>query len=135
MKYSKTDLDPARARLLDLLPPGTRVYVKLNHTARSGMFRVLDLFTIHGGELIRITHDVCILLEESYNSRHEGLPAHGCGMDMGFDAVYRLGRALYPDGFTCPGETCRSNDHVNGDRSRSPHLHTSGGYALHHTWI
>lgn len=135
MKYSKSDLDAARARLLDLLPPGTRVYVKLNHVSRSGMFRVLDLFTIHDGELIRITYDVCILLGKSYNSRHEGFSIYGCGMDKGYEAVYWLGHALYPDGFTCPGETCRSNDHVNGDRSRSPHHHTSGGYALYHTWI
>lgn len=135
MKYSEKDRAHARETLLRLCPPGTRVLTKLNHVSRSGMFRVLDLFTIHDGELIRVTHDACILLGESYNSRHEGLPAHGCGMDMGFDAVYQLGHALYPDGFTCPGEACPSNDHANGDRSRSPHLHTSGGRALYHSWI
>jgi hypothetical protein len=37
---------------------------------------------------------------------------------------------LWPDGWTCIGEKCPSNDHFNGDRNYEPHLHKSGAYAI-----
>jgi len=46
----------------------------------------------------------------------EGITVDGAGMDMGFDLVYRLGSALWPDGYQCSGAGCGSNDHVNGTR-------------------
>jgi len=46
----------------------------------------------------------------------DGITADGAGMDMGFDLVYRLGHALWPDGYQCSGAGCGSNDHVNGTR-------------------
>ena len=35
----------------------------------------------------------------------------------------------------CIGAGCPSNDHINGDRNHTPHLHESGGYALRQRWI
>jgi hypothetical protein len=61
----------------------------------------------------------------------------GCGMDMGFEIAYRLGHALYPDGFRCTGKHCPSNDHANGqpcDVKPRP-VHIDGGYALSHRWL
>jgi hypothetical protein len=56
----------------------------------------------------------------------------GAGMDMGFALVYNLSRSLYPNGFDCIGESCPSNDHVNGyNRSH----HADGGYALQQSWL
>ena len=65
----------------------------------------------------------------------------GCGMDMGFELVYNLGYALWPNGYTCTGDSkefgkrCRSNEHSNGDRNYQPHHHTDGGYAFRQEWI
>jgi hypothetical protein len=45
--------------------------------------------------------------------KHDGIKIGGCGMDMGFQLVYQLSRALYPE-YACLGKgTCPSNYHVN----------------------
>jgi len=64
-----------------------------------------------------------------------GVKRTGAGMDMGFDLVYCLSSALWPQGFECAGERCNSNDHTNGDRDRGPHRHQDGGYALRQEWV
>jgi hypothetical protein len=83
-----------------------------------------------------------------YNRADDGgLKVSGVGMDMGFSVVYDLSSYLFDKGFMCTGERkideqgnrvkdwCPSNDHVNGDRDYTPHLHTSGGYALKQKWL
>jgi hypothetical protein len=42
-------------------------------------------------------------------------------MDMGFHMVHTLELVLYPTGFGCIGEDCRSSAHFNGERDRTPH--------------
>jgi hypothetical protein len=51
-------------------------------------------------------------------------------MDVTFELVYNLSSVLYRDNYICLGENCRSNDHVNGDKDRTPHKHSDGGYLL-----
>jgi hypothetical protein len=69
----------------------------------------------------------------------EALKISGCGMDVGFEAIYDLGRALYPDGFRCSGNNCVSNDHMNGDpkgyTQDETHIHSNGGYAFRQRWL
>ena len=68
--------------------------------------------------------------------KRDGLIVGGCGMDMGFEIVYNLGRTLWPDGAPCVGEKCQSNDHHNGDWDYTAgKLHRDGGYALKHQWL
>lgn len=52
-----------------------------------------------------------------------GLKVGGCGMDMGFHVVYRLGSTMWPEGTSKP----------HGTRNGEPD--TDGGYALKHEWI
>lgn len=67
-------------------------------------------------------------------------------MDMAFAVVTTLSHYLYPDGFECIGQSelqgirghgCPANDHMNGDRDYSPHMHSkgAGAYAIRHEWI
>lgn len=59
---------------------------------------------------------------------NHAIKCHGCGMDMGFDLVYTLGRCLYPKGFKLPkGKRGR-----NGDKSG---FDNDGGYALNQIWL
>ena len=113
----------ARDNLLTMLKPGDTVYTRLNHVARSGMMRVIDLFIIRDNEPQRITWSVCEALGDNYNRKHEGLKMTGCGMDMGFEAVYQLGYALWPNGTDTP----------HGTRNGEPD--SCGGYALKHRWM
>ena len=84
-------------------------------------------------EPIEITYSVGIALGYRYDG--QGVAISGAGMDMGFELVYQLGSALWPQGFECPGVGCRANDHTNGDRDYSPHHHHDGGYALRQVWL
>ena len=121
----------AVARLRELLPPGTTVYTILRHRARSGMSRNISLI---GPDNFDITYLVAVALDEK-RANDGGIRVGGCGMDAGFSLVYNLSITLYQGRFECIGESCRSNDHSNGDRDRTPHQHTDGGYALRHAWL
>jgi hypothetical protein len=82
----------------------------------------------------RIDHFAATVMEHRIGS-HDGIVVRGCGMDMGFHLVYNLSSILFADSFTCIGPGCPSNDHSNGDKDYTPHLHTDAGYALRSAWI
>lgn len=126
----------AREELRALLPPGSTVYTVLRHVSRSGMTRDLDLYVMENGEPRRITWSACKATGITYNGRAGAMRVEGCGMDMGFHAVYTLSHYLYPQGFECIGAECPSNDHSNNPREDYRGVvHASGGYALEHRWL
>lgn len=145
MKYTKEQIADATERLHALIKPGDKVYTILRQVARSGMSRHISVMLIRrvptgeiaekwNGEPRDITGLVALALQERV-ADDGGLIMSGCGMDMGFETVYRIGTALWPDGFECVGDGCHSNDHFNGDRDYTPHHHTDGGYALRQSWL
>lgn len=139
MKITAQDRDAAKDALRELVPPGTTVYTILRHVSRSGMSRRIDLYVIQDGES-RWLSGYYKTAEGITNRKYEAITVQGCGMDMGYHLVYNLSRMLYPDGFTCVGDgspstCCPSNDHSNGDRDHTPHLHRDGGYALRQRWL
>jgi hypothetical protein len=99
------------------------IYTRCNHTARSGMYRCIDVFIIRKNQPLRITWLVAKALGDKFDERHEGIGVGGCGMDFGFALVYNLGRALWPKGTAKPHGT------RNGEPDRD------GGYALRHEWL
>lgn len=117
--------DYCRAKLLDLIVPNTTVYTVLRHCSASGMQRRISLFVVEGGA-VRTIRKIDVLAADLLRVKltaKEGIPTTGCGMDMGFELVYRLGSALWPDG------TPEPHGHRNGL------LDNSGGYALRHEWL
>lgn len=118
------------ANYLRTLEPGQRVYAMITRVARSGMSRCIRIFTLDDGRMNEITHMVARACGWPMTA-NDGLRVGGCGMDMRFHVVYTLGRVLFPNGYECAGaDKCRSNDHSNGDRVYTPHLHRDGGYAF-----
>ena len=109
--------------LRSVLKPGTEVFTQLRHVSKSGMTRWLDVYTVIDGSIRNITWDVCAAADFTFCSRRHALKIEGCGMDMGFSAVYSLGRALYPQGTDSP----------HGMRNGEPD--TDGGYALRQRWL
>jgi hypothetical protein len=157
LKYTKEQVAQATEYLHEYLKPGDKVYTILRQVSRSGMSRhISTVINTKDGGNYDITYLVARLLGER---RHDdgGMVVGGCGMDMGFETVYRLGYALWPDGFACIGEKCRSNDHSNGmprftqytaetcpgrpcsnecDHKGIPQVtHKDGGYALRQEWL
>jgi hypothetical protein len=127
-KYTQQEQAEARAYLLEILKPGSTVYTVCTHVAASGMSRVLELLVALQDEngkpyIRRITWLACKAAGFSWSKAHEGLRIGGCGMDMGFHAVYCLGRSLWPDGTPEP----------HGKRNGEPD--SDGGYALRQVWL
>jgi hypothetical protein len=150
----------AKAKLRAWLKPGDTVYTILRHVSRSGMQRHISVVLIRpDGTILHPNHATAAAIGARLNKPGTGYDAvirSGCGMDMGYDTVYNLSAALFPQGFGCIGEGCPSNDHSNGDRDYTPHnaalvaelqaagvgidlganhWHKDGGYALRHRWL
>jgi hypothetical protein len=116
------------ANLRKWLKPGDTVYTILESRAASGMsrwIRVLIPYVNETGEIgfIHPNYAVSIVLNLRRDGNHEGVMMQGCGMDMGYEIVYRLGKALWPEGTPEP----------HGSRNGSPD--SDGGYALKHRWL
>ena len=139
MKKQDQERQDAINTLRKIVKPGDTVYTALRSVAKSGMSRTLDVYVIVDGEPRWITGLVGKAIGTPQSRKDwensNGLRVHGCGMDAGFEVIYNLSYYLYPDGFTCVGERCPSNEHSNGDRDYTPHHHKEAGYALRHRWM
>lgn len=120
MATSKSQRNESLARLHEILKPGDTVHTVLRHVSASGMTRHISVIA---GECNDITWYVMHALGERRSDKTGGLVIGGCGMDMGFQVVYNLGYALWPDGTPEP----------HGTRNGEPD--TCGGYALKHRWL
>ena len=112
-RATKQEKTEALADLRKILQPGDKIFTRLNHVSASGMTRWLDLFVIRDNEPLRLTWFAAAATDHIYCDSRESLKIEGCGMDMGFSAVYSLGHALWPNG-------------VDGSDS---------GYALKQQWL
>ena len=122
-RATKRERAEAIADLRKTLKPGDVIFTSLNHVSASGMTRWLDLFVIRDNEPLRLTWSAAAATDHTYCDRRHSLKIEGCGMDMGFSAVYQLGHAIWPDGTDSP----------HGTRNGEPD--TDGGYALKQRWL
>lgn len=112
----------AISTLHSMIQPNDTIYTKLDHVSRSGMMRHISLYIIHDGRIFNITH----WAERALNMRQAddgGIKIGGCGSDMGFELVYALGYAMWPE----------STDKPHGTRNGEPD--SNGGYAFKHQWL
>jgi hypothetical protein len=130
MNSKKIDHVNAITELRKKLKPGSRVYVKCEHSSRSGMYHVIKVYITEAGEIVEISPMVARAIGARYDRNHYGVGVSGCGFDSRHEVAYNLGYYLFPKGYTCPGKNCPSCDHANGDRNYRRHHHTDGGYAL-----
>lgn len=149
---TKTQQTEAIETLRGIISAGDRVYTVLRHRSSSGMTRWLDLYVMKNNEPRCITWLASKALEWTYDPKRDAVKVSGCGMDMGFHAVYCLGRRLFPEGFGIEGEDAlgrkvrpltpakaakavekgfrfygRNGDSTGWDRD--------GGYALRQEWM
>jgi hypothetical protein len=103
----------AAANLHGTLSPGNRVYTVLRHVSASGMSRNIDVYVFRDNRPVYLTGAVANLLDAK-RAKDNSIQISGCGTDMGFEIVYRLSRALYPNG---------------SDAEKD------GGYVLKHEWL
>lgn len=76
-------------------------YVIARHVSRSGMSRTLSVhyFDTKAGRLHCLNYAASLLLGLPLDRRNDGVKIAGCGMDMGFEIVYRLSNIAHDDGY------------------------------------
>lgn len=114
-----------REQLLATLKPGDTILCILRHVSRSGMSRRIDFYARDPSSdsgLLYLTQQFAWLLDEKV-SHSGGMIVGGCGMDMGFHIVYKVGATLWRKGTPSP----------HGTRNGEPD--SEGGYALKYRWI
>lgn len=110
--------------LRTLFKPGTRVATTLAKVSSSGMRRAIKVLAVNeSGEIIDVSWAVATVVGRLFDRKNGGVICNGCGMDMGFDLVYAMGRSLWPEGTPEPHST------RNGDPDRD------GGYAIKQYWV
>jgi hypothetical protein len=97
-RCTETERNESLIWLREHVPSGTRVYTILRHVSRSGMQREIGLVVFRPEDAYARHpnfHAARVLGERL--GKASGVIVHGCGMDMGFDLVYRLGRSVHGD--------------------------------------
>jgi len=125
MKHTKEETAQAREFLLSHLTPGDTVYTIIRNVSRSGMSREIGIVIKSGDQFFHPNYHTSVLLDLPLGKR-DGVKISGCGMDMGFEIVYQLGRKLFPKGFKVDGRG-RNGDTSGWDKD--------GGYALKQQWL
>ena len=98
--------DEAIERLREWIKPGDTVYTILRHVSRSGMQREVSLKLFKDRELpYHLDGNVAAALGNRIG-KHDGVIVSGCGMDVGFELVYNLGRVLFPGGVSAQCTRC-----------------------------
>lgn len=115
--------EQCKEQLRKILKPGQTVYCVLRKVSSSGMRRLISLLIVEGGEITCIDYWASKAMGRPCKGNGDGITVNGCGMDMGFELVYSLGRSLWPDGTPAPHST------RNGEPD------SSGSYALKHSWL
>ena len=72
-----------------------RVYCTVNTVARSGMSRTISVIIPHKGNLINLNHTPFWSVYGDSQTKNGDIRIGGCGMDMLFEATYRLYNFLY----------------------------------------
>ncbi|MDA3889712.1 MAG: hypothetical protein PF443_13155 [Allgaiera sp.] len=92
------DRTESLTRLRAWMPKGSRVFTILRSVSKSGMQREIAVVVWLPGEdrPIHPNFHVSRVLDLRFGKR-QGLVLQGCGMDMGFELVYRLASALHDD--------------------------------------
>jgi len=123
---NKEEREQAKEDLREVLErSGRTVYQSIGHVSKSGMYRTIKNMIIIDGTLRNIDWQIARVMDY-VTPKEDGLGVTGCGMDMGFDIVYNLGRTLYPKG---DGKTLT---HRNGEKNT---LEYDGGYLITPRWV
>jgi hypothetical protein len=80
--------------LRSILMKGSRVYVEYVKSNRNGDFHHLRFFTPGDNRILNITGAVARIIGKPF-TKQGTMTIRGGGMDMGFEAVYRLSGALF----------------------------------------
>ena len=103
MKYAKkvteTERVEAIAKLREIHPKGSTVFLILRRVSRSGMSRDIATIAFRENDVRHTAFLVGAALGLSRDEYNDHVTINGVGMDMGFKLVYDLSYVLYGDGY------------------------------------
>ena len=136
-RQAEREKQEAISKLRKFLHPGDTIWTDVKHVARSGMSRSISAHTIDNNYPWDISYLIADAIGLPLDRHLGGIKIRGCGMDMGFEIVYQLGHAMFPNGTPCVGQTCNSNDHFNRVEAptQGPWAHRDGGYTFKQHWL
>ena len=122
----------ACAALKNIIKPGSTVYTMVTHVARSGMMRHVRVLVAHEGAIVDVTSTVGLATGIPVCVRHyrAALKRSGCGMDLAWDTVHRLGRSLFPEGGPLEFSPREAQERRAGEK-----IERDGGYLLRHSHL
>ena len=127
--YSKERIEDSLSFLNNVVKKGDTIYTSVSNVSRSGMSRHIKLYVANGKDIINITRAAAVVGGDRISNTTDGIVVSGCGMDMGFNCVYNLGRVLFPKGFKTTKRTGARNGSTIGTKD------IDGGYAFNHRWL
>lgn len=103
-KQQQAERDEAIAKFQQFVQKGDTLATALYHTSRSGMLRSIDVITTVQNDKGRwepfsLSFLAARILDRKFDRDNGGVRCSGSGMDMGFELVYSLSRAVYGDGY------------------------------------
>jgi hypothetical protein len=104
-RISATELSESLTTLREWIPRDSVVFTILRSVSRSGMRREIGVVVFPPGSKrpVHPNYSVSLVLGLRQGKR-DGVIVNGCGMDMGFEIVYRLGSKLYDEGYALKHE-------------------------------
>ena len=98
MKTATERAKQCKTMLADSVHEGDTIFTVLRHVSASGMQRTIDCFVKRDNRPFYLSGYMEGIGIAKRKHRQEGLVVNGCGMDMGFDLVYRLSYELFGKG-------------------------------------
>lgn len=130
-KMTDAQREEMRALLRKRIRPGAVLYTVVTHVAKSGMMRHIKVLQVRSGEIHNISRMVADALGRKFTDDN-AVVSHGCGMDMGFELIYCLGRALFPKGGSLAKTSyVRQHQAKKGGIAKE----IDGGYLLVQQWL
>ena len=140
MKATKEEMGRALELLQGWLTPGATVYTILRHVSRTGNTREVSVvIQTPAGNMVHPNKAVATLTGMHLNKRFDAIVTQSGGMDVGFEIVYNLGRAMYPAGICKGTRKCHVDPSKGHSRpaagSDEGHSYQDAGYAFRQEWL
>ena len=135
MRYPASEVASARRQLLSILSPGMCVHTILRSGSEQGKSKRISIILLQNDNYLYLTVCVATMMGLGLDAYRMEARVKGNMIAAGYTLIRNLSSNLWPDGFTCSGNGCPSQEHREGDRYFEPHHHADSANALRQMWL
>jgi hypothetical protein len=92
MKYTQQQKKEAQEYLTKIITQNSQIYGAIVKVAPNGISRCIKFYTVKDNCIILITHEIAILTDNPQDRATDGIRVSGCGMDIIFATIYKVGK-------------------------------------------